>query len=183
MKINPLDEGGDAWGVEDLFRVSVSPLGRVAEEGCVTHVVSFLPVPIFGVPLEVNNETRFKDPEDVGFLTWSREVFGDPECCFVALLGEHSNRFVARQGDGDILRAGRLDAAGGGSPSVLPGVGRGFYNLIDPVRGCISGCFSLADPVAVYRHVVGGGWDPGNAIDDELSILPIECVEACPYCG
>jgi hypothetical protein len=75
---------------------------------------------------------------------------------------------------------------GGGSPFVLPGAGRGledFDYLIDPVRKCISRLFSFADPVAHYRHVVGGGWVPGNVVDDELSVLPVECVEAYPYRG
>ncbi len=81
-------------------------------------------MPVSRVPLEVSNETRLKDPEDVGFFTWSREVFGDPESCSVELLGEHSHRFVARQGDGKAMRVGRLNAARGGSLSVFPDAGR-----------------------------------------------------------
>jgi hypothetical protein len=82
-----LDEGGDAWGVQSLLRVSVSPLSRVAKEGCIAHIMSFLPVPITKIPLEVGNEASFQDPEDWGFFTWNLELFGNLECCPVVLLG------------------------------------------------------------------------------------------------
>ncbi len=107
----------------DSFRILIPSLGRVAKEGGVSHAMCFLPMPVSRVPLEVSNETRLKDPEDVGFFTWSREVFGDPESCSVELLGEHSHRFVARQGDGNAMRVGRLNTACGGSLSVFPNAG------------------------------------------------------------
>ncbi|CAK9866769.1 unnamed protein product [Sphagnum jensenii] len=93
-------------------------------------------MPISGVPLEVSNETRFENPEDEGFLTWRREVSGYPERCTVALLGKHTDRLVAHQGDGGVLGAGWLDAASWGGSSVLPGAGRGlegFDNLAFPI--------------------------------------------------
>ncbi|CAK9869614.1 unnamed protein product [Sphagnum jensenii] len=88
-------------------------------------------MPIFGVPLEVSNETRFENREDEGFLTWRRKVSGYPERCTVALLGKHTDRFVARQGDGGVLGAGWLDAASWGGSSVLPGTGRGLEGFDD----------------------------------------------------
>jgi hypothetical protein len=141
---------------------------------------------ISGVPLEVNNETCFKDPVDVGFFTWSQEVFGDPEYCSVELLDKHSDRFVARQRDGDALRIRRLNAASGGRLSVLPDAGRGlvgFHYLINPIRRCISVRLSFADPVTHQRPVVEGGWVLGNVVDDELFVLLVDWVETHPQHG
>ncbi|CAM6073658.1 unnamed protein product [Sphagnum tenellum] len=176
-----LDEGDDAWGVLDLFRVSVASLGRVAKKGGVPHVVGFLPMPISGVPLEVSNETRFENPEDEGFLTWRREVSGYPKRCTVALMGKHTDRLVARQGDGGVLGDGWLDAASWGGSSVFPGAGcglEGFDDLVDPVQCGGYGCFSFADLVSHQGSVFGRSWVPGDAVDNEIFVLAVEGVEA-----
>ncbi len=64
-----MDEGGDVGGVLDFLGILVPSLGRVAEEGGVSHVLRFLLMPISGVPREVRDETNFKNPVDGGFFT------------------------------------------------------------------------------------------------------------------
>ncbi len=79
----------------DFPGVLVPSLGRVAEEGGVSHVLRFLPMPISGVPREVGDETSFENPVDGGFFTWEHQVFGGPEHCSMSILDKHSNRFIS----------------------------------------------------------------------------------------
>ncbi len=76
-----------------------------------------------------------------------------------------------------------MDAASGRDLSVLLGAGRGlggFHYLIDPIRGYTFVHFPFADPVAHQWPVVGSSWVPGNTIDDEFFVLPVDWVEVHP---
>ncbi len=169
----------------DFPGVLVPSLGRVAEEGGVSHVLRFLPMLISGVPREVRDETSFENPVDGGFFTWEQQVFGGLERCSMSILGKHSDRLISLQEDKDVLSASGLDAAGERGFSKLPGAGRGlgcFRYLIDPFRRDIPVSFPLADPVPHLRPIVGGGWVPRNTGDDEVFVLPVGGVEAHPKC-
>ncbi len=160
-----MDEGGDVGGVLDFPNVLVPSLGRVAKEGGVSHVLHFLPMPISGVPREVEDETSFENPVDGGFFTREQQVFGGLERYSMSILGKHFDRLISLQGDRDVLSAGGLDAAGMRGFSEFPGASRGlgcFRYVIDPFKRDIPMSFLLAGPVPHLRPTIGGGWVPGN---------------------
>lgn len=106
-----LDESDNAGGVLFPSSVSISPLGRVAEEGGVANVVFALPVPVTGVPLEFGDETELKNPVDRGFFPGGGEALGQFEGSSVAFLLKNSDRLVPSKRDDDVMRAGRFDTA------------------------------------------------------------------------
>jgi len=61
-KIQLLDEGDDVKGVLLPPGIPVSSLSRVTKERGVAHVVRLLQVLVSGIPREVKDKTRFKDP-------------------------------------------------------------------------------------------------------------------------
>jgi hypothetical protein len=61
-KIQLLDEGDDVKGVLLPFGIPVSSLNRVTKERGVAHVVRLLLVLVSGIPREVRDKARLKDP-------------------------------------------------------------------------------------------------------------------------
>jgi len=61
-KIQLLDKGDDVKGVLLPPGIPVSSLSRVTKERGVAHVVRLLQVLVSGIPREVKDKTRFKDP-------------------------------------------------------------------------------------------------------------------------
>jgi hypothetical protein len=172
-KIQLLDEGDDAWSVLLPPGIPVSSLSRVTKERGVAHVARLLPVPVSGIPWEVRNKARLKDPINWRFFTWGRYVFGQSEHCSMAILDEDPNWRVAFKGDGDAMRAGSLDLARVRGFFELLGTGGGvgyIGDLIDPFRQGDPANFLFADPVPYHRFVTGGGWVPCDVGDNKVPV-------------
>ncbi|CAK9861928.1 unnamed protein product [Sphagnum jensenii] len=102
-EVQILYEGDDAESVLFPPCISVPPLSRVAKEGGVTHVACLLPVPISGVPWEIEDEAGLKDPIDWRPFPWGRDVLGQSERYSMALLNEHSDRFIPFKRNDDVM--------------------------------------------------------------------------------
>ncbi len=111
LEVEELNEGDDAGGVLLPPCISVSPLGRIAKERGVANVARLLPVPIFGIPLELGDEAGLENLVDWGFFSWGGDVLGQSEHCPMALLCKYSDRLVPFKRDDDVKRAGCLDSA------------------------------------------------------------------------
>ncbi len=162
----------DTGGVLRPSSIPVTSLGRIAKEGRVAHIGRWLPMPISGVPWEVSDEPRLKNPKDWWFFTWLY-VLDQPERRPVAVLGKDPNQSVPFERDGGVMRAGSLNLASPGYFFEFQGARGGVCYLgdqIHPFRGCGLADFFFADPVPLLRFVIGGGWVPRNACDDQLSV-------------
>ncbi len=111
VEVQVLDKSDDVGSVLLPPCISVSPFSRVAEEGGVAHVARLLPVPVSGVPREIENEAKLKNPIDWGFFSGGRDVLSQSERCPMAFLCKYSDRLVPFKRDGDVMRAGSLDSA------------------------------------------------------------------------
>ncbi len=148
-EVQTLDEVDDPGGVVRFSGVLVAPLRGVPEERCVPKFVRLLPVPVAGVPLEVENESGSEDPVEQGFLVGWGEILGQFEGCSVFFLSKEPDEFISIQGDGDRAGARSLDApCVGGFPEFkyVGSVSGGLHDLVDPLRWSGSPGFLLVDP-------------------------------------
>ncbi len=110
-EVKKLNEGDDVGGVLLPPCISVSPFGRIAKERGLANVARLLPVPVFRIPLEFEDEAGLENPVDWGFFSRGGNVLGQSKRCHMAFLRKHSDRLVPFKRDDDVRRVGCLDSA------------------------------------------------------------------------